>query len=51
MKKPYEALKALTRTNEVISQASIKEFILNLQIGEDVKNEMLALTPQNYTGI
>jgi adenylosuccinate lyase len=49
--KPYEALKALTRTNEVISQASIKEFILNLQIGEDVKNEMLALTPQNYTGI
>ena len=49
--KPYEALKALTRTHDVISQASIKEFILNLQINEDVKMEMLALTPQNYTGI
>ncbi|MDZ4666573.1 MAG: adenylosuccinate lyase [bacterium] len=49
--KPYEALKSLTRTNEAITQVSIKEFILSLQVNEQVKQELLVLTPQNYTGI
>ena len=49
--KPYEALKALTRTNEAITQQSIQEFIRNLPIGENVKNELLQITPHNYTGI
>jgi adenylosuccinate lyase len=49
--KPYEALKALTRTNEAITQQSIKEFILTLQVSEEVKTELNKITPHNYTGI
>lgn len=49
--KPYEALLQLTRTGEAISQDSISEFIDNLNIGEDVKRELRAITPFNYTGI
>jgi adenylosuccinate lyase len=49
--KPYETLLQLTRTGEAVSQESISEFIDNLSIGEDVKRELRAITPYNYTGI
>lgn len=49
--KPYEALKALTRTNEGITEQSIREFIDTLQVSEAVKAELRAVTPHNYTGI
>ena len=48
---PYEALKGLTRTNESINQQSIGNFIENLDISEDIKNELKVITPSNYTGI
>ncbi len=49
--KPYEALKALTRTNEHITEASIKAFIETLDVSEAVKEELRALSPASYTGI
>lgn len=49
--KPYEALKALTRTNEGITEQSISSFIDTLQVSEQVKTELKAITPHNYTGI
>lgn len=49
--KPYEALKELTRTNEAITQESIKSFIFGLNLKEDVKEELLRISPHNYTGI
>lgn len=49
--KPYEALKALTRTNARITQESISVFIDELDVNEQVKNELREITPQNYTGI
>jgi adenylosuccinate lyase len=49
--KPYEALKDLTRTNTIINQQSIKEFILNLNVSDSVKQELFKITPHNYTGI
>ena len=48
---PYEALKALTRTNTAINEASIKEFIEGLNVGEEVKEELRAITPHSYTGL
>jgi len=48
--KPYEALKALTRTNEKITQATMSDFIDGLEVSEDVKTELKAITPFNYTG-
>jgi adenylosuccinate lyase len=48
---PYEALKALTRTNEAITESSIKAFIETLNVSEAVKNELRAITPFNYTGV
>lgn len=48
---PYETLKELTRGNEHISAASIAAFIENLNVSEEIKNELKAITPQNYTGI
>ena len=48
---PYEALKALTRTNEAITETSIKEFIDNLDVSEKVKEELSAISPDNYFGI
>lgn len=48
---PYEALKALTRTNEAITEASIADFITQLDVAEEVKAELRAITPFNYTGI
>ena len=49
--KPYEALKALTRTNEGITAESISTFIDTLQVSDAVKAELKAITPHNYTGI
>ena len=48
---PYEALKELTRTNSVINQESIQAFIETLDIDNDLKEKMKAITPFNYTGI
>lgn len=48
---PYEALKALTRTNTHISHESISAFIDTLHISPEVKKELKAITPRNYTGI
>jgi adenylosuccinate lyase len=48
---PYEALKALTRTHGRIDQESISLFIQSLDISQTVKNELLKITPENYTGI
>ncbi|HHU25403.1 MAG TPA: adenylosuccinate lyase [Bacteroidales bacterium] len=48
---PYEALKALTRTNERITRESIEQFIDTLEVNEQVKEELKRITPHNYTGI
>lgn len=48
---PYEALKALTRTNEIITEQRIHDFIDTLDVSEDVKKELRAITPHNYTGM
>lgn len=48
--KPYEALKALTRTNTSINEASIQRFIDELSVSDEVKAELRAITPWNYTG-
>ena len=48
--KPYEKLKDLTRTNSVIDKNAIQEFIKKLKVSEEVKQEMLAITPSNYIG-
>ena len=48
---PYEALKALTRTNEGITEASIRDFIESLDVSESVKEELRRITPRNYTGL
>ncbi|MGC9150209.1 MAG: adenylosuccinate lyase [Microbacter sp.] len=48
---PYEALKTLTRTNEPISETSLKAFIDQLDVSEAVKKELRNITPQNYTGL
>ena len=48
---PYEALKALTRTNEAITETSIREFIKTLDVDEAVKEELRRITPRNYTGL
>ncbi len=48
---PYEALKALTRTNKQITKDSIQEFIAQLNVNDDVKQELNSISPQNYTGI
>ena len=48
---PYEALKALTRTNQAITEASIKDFIEGLDVNENVKKELRLISPHNYTGV
>lgn len=47
---PYETLKALTRTNEAVTEKSISDFIDKLQVSEDVRKELHKLRPENYTG-
>lgn len=49
--KPYEALKGLTRTNTAINKESIASFIDGLPISDDLKLELKAISPANYTGI
>lgn len=48
---PYEALKALTRTNEGINERTIRDFIETLRVSENIKDELKRITPRNYTGI
>ncbi|KAA6319311.1 Adenylosuccinate lyase [termite gut metagenome] len=48
---PYETLKELTRTNQTITETSIKEFIEKLNISQSVKKELRAITPRVYTGV
>ena len=48
---PYEALKALTRKNEKINQESMHEFINSLDVSSEIRDELLKITPQNYTGV
>jgi adenylosuccinate lyase len=49
--KPYETLKELTRTNSKVTEQSIHEFIQTLNVSDSVKEEMMKITPHNYTGI
>ena len=48
---PYEALKALTRTNKKMTEETIHEFIKELNVSDSVKAELMAITPHNYTGM
>lgn len=48
--KPYETLKALTRTNAEVTEQSIEEFIDSLDVRAEVKEQLKGLTPLNYTG-
>ena len=49
--KPYEALKALTRTNEAVTQSTIAAFVETLNVNDDIKAELKKITPWNYTGV
>ena len=48
---PYEALKALTRTNKKMTEGTIHAFIQTLNVSDSVKAELMAINPHNYTGI
>jgi adenylosuccinate lyase len=48
---PYEALKELTRVNRKIDQSVFLEFINQLDISDNLKEELKRITPQNYTGV
>ena len=48
---PYEALKALTRTNKKMTAETIHEFVKGLNVSDSVKEELMAITPQNYVGV
>ena len=48
--KPYETLKALTRTNSVVNEQSISDFIDTLNVSDEVKAELKRITPHSYTG-
>ena len=48
---PYEALKALTRTNKHMTEETIHAFIQTLDVDDKVKAELMAITPDNYTGV
>ncbi len=48
---PYEALKALTRTNQKMTEETIHQFISELNVSDSVKAELMAITPHTYTGI
>lgn len=49
--KPYEALKGLTRKNEAVTQKTVHEFVDTLEVSNELKVELKAITPANYTGI
>ncbi|MCD8296673.1 MAG: adenylosuccinate lyase [Prevotella sp.] len=48
---PYEVLKTLTRTNKRMTEDTIHEFIQGLNVNEEVKAELMSITPHNYTGM
>jgi adenylosuccinate lyase len=48
---PYEALKGLTRTNAAINKEAIHSFIHTLEVSDEIKSELLAISPSNYLGI
>lgn len=48
---PYEALKALTRTNKKMTEETIHAFIQTLNVNDSVKGELMDINPHNYTGI
>lgn len=48
---PYETLKALTRTNKKMDEKTIHDFIQTLEVSDEVKEELMAITPWNYTGV
>ena len=48
---PYEVLLKLTRTNEKITREAIHRFIDTLEVADEVKEELKAITPRNYTGL
>ena len=48
---PYEALKALTRTNQHMTEETIHAFIQSLEVSDELKAELMAITPMNYTGM
>ena len=48
---PYEALKQLTRTNQKMTEKTIREFVMSLDVTDEVRAQLLAITPHNYTGI
>jgi len=48
---PYETLKQLTRTNQKMTAETIHDFIQTLNVSAEVKDELMAITPWNYTGI
>ena len=48
---PYEALKALTRSNEKMTEETIHAFVQTLNVSDSVKAELMSITPYNYTGI
>jgi adenylosuccinate lyase len=49
--KPYEALKGLTRKNEAITKTTVHAFVDTLEISDELKSELKAISPQSYTGI
>ncbi len=48
---PYEALKSLTRTNAAIDKKAIHDFVATLDVSDEIKKELLAISPSNYLGI
>ena len=48
---PYEALKGLTRTNETIDKKAIHNFISTLEVSNEIKSELMQITPSNFVGI
>ncbi|MDR0753826.1 MAG: adenylosuccinate lyase, partial [Prevotellaceae bacterium] len=47
----YEKLKEFTRTNDIITEQHIKNFIDTLDISDTLKDELKKISPHNYTGI
>ena len=48
---PYEALKNLTRTNQINDEKAIHSFIEELEVDDKLKKELKKITPHNYTGV
>ncbi len=48
---PYEALKQLTRTNQKMTRQTIHDFVCGLDVDQKIKEQLLAITPHNYTGM